>query len=158
AVAEGVGVVADVYADEGRRDVEPAAFGQLAGGVQVVQGELVAGADHEARLRAEAEVVQAADRVAGREHRQFGRAGVEDVEHSVAEPVAAGGEDRVAAAGDLGVLPRAGQLGGGELRRGRIGQVGDEHAVVVVEQVQVVVGDRQAEQDLVVGVEVVLGL
>src|SRR3546814_3367465 len=40
----------------------------------------------------------------------------------------------------------------------RVGQAGDEHAVVVVEQVQVVVGDRQAEQDLALVVEVVLAL
>src|SRR3546814_12561514 len=40
----------------------------------------------------------------------------------------------------------------------RVGQAGDEHGVVVVEPVQVVVGDRQAEQDLALVVEVVLAL
>src|SRR5690606_1431531 len=68
------------------------------------------------------------------------------------------GEDRAAVGDDPRIRCRHGDAGAGELRRGRVGQVGDEHAVVVVEQVQVVVGDRQAEQDLVVVVEVVLAL
>src|SRR3546814_3238020 len=40
----------------------------------------------------------------------------------------------------------------------RVGQAVDEHAVVVVEQVQVVVVYRQAEQDLALVVEVALAL